>query len=178
MVPLQFEAGWKFADRLTLSGFAAMNLGLVSGSFKDACDAGGLSCSANQTRVGGQAQWNFMPARRLDPWVGVGVAWEVLGIQSTSATSSVDPNFQGTGWDVQAGADYWVSRRFSVSPYVGLSLGTYTEGEMVSDPLSGGWKPITGERVHTLFTIGVRLGFDLGGAPRGDSASPSPAPSA
>ncbi len=174
MVPLQLDAGWKFRGHLTLGGFFTMNLGLVSGPFKDACDASGSACSANQTRVGGQAQWNFWPARRLDPWVGASVAWEVLGIESIHGTSGVNTNFQGTGWDVQAGFDYWVRRWFSVSPYLALSAGTYDERKVVSDPLSD-WEPVPGRKAHFLFTIGVRVGFDFGGAARSDDA-PAAAP--
>jgi hypothetical protein len=168
MVPVQLEAGWKLAERLTLSGFATMSFGLVSGDFADVCDAGGSDCTANQARFGAQAQWSFMPSRRLDPWVGVGVARETLGIESISGSSGVNTNYEGTGWDVQAGFDYRVGRRFSVSPFLGYSFGTYTKRKVISDPFSD-WEPVANEKTHSLFTLGVRVGWELLGAPRAEA---------
>lgn len=176
MVPLRLEAGWKFADRLTVAGFFTIDFGIVSGDFKASCDASGADCSANQSRVGAQVRWNLLSARRLDPWVGGGVAWEVLGIERTSGTTGVNTNYQGIGWDVHGGFDYWISQRFSVSPYLGLSLGKYSEAKLVSEPLSD-WEEIPNTSVHLLVTAGVRIAFDFGGMPRSDAAPSSPPPS-
>jgi hypothetical protein len=170
MVPVQLEAGWKFADRLTLVGFFNMNFGIVSGDFGTVCDAYGWDCLANQSRVGAQARWSFSPDRQLDPWVGAGVAWEVLGIERSSSASTYTINFQGTGFDLAAGVDYWVSPRFSLSPYVGLSLGKYTEGKVVSAFEDWSAIPDAEQRVHSQFTAGVRIAWDFGGSPRAANA--------
>jgi hypothetical protein len=166
MVPVQLEAGWKFADRLTVVGFFNMNFGILSGDFKTVCDAFYDDCLVNQSRVGAQARWSFWPDRQLDPWVGAGVAWEVLGVEASSSTISTTINFQGTGFDLAAGVDYWVSPRLSLSPYVGLSLGKYTEGKVVS--AFEDWSPIPSseQRMHSQLTVGVRVGWDFGGTPR------------
>ncbi len=63
-----------------------------------------------------------------------------------------------------------------MSPYVGFSFGTYTEGKLVSG--FGDWEPIPNKGTHTLVTLGVRVGWDFGGTPRGEAAAPSSAPGA
>jgi outer membrane protein W len=175
MVPLRLEAGWKFADQLTLTGFFNMNFGVVSGDLKDACDALGNDCLVSQSRAGVQGRWNFSPDRQLDPWVGAGVAWEVLAVdQTTGSGSSYTVNLHGAALDLAAGVDYWLSPRLSLSPYLGFSIGKYTEGKEVS-AIDEDWSaiPDSEQRYHTQITAGVRLGFDFGGKARA-AATPAP----
>jgi hypothetical protein len=175
MIPVQLEAGWKFADRLTLVGFLNMNFGLVSGDFKESCDASGDDCLANLSRFGAQVRWNFLPARRLDPWLGAGYAWEVLGLERTSASSGVTNNLQGGAFDVVAGVDYWIARRLSVSPYLGLSVGSYKDAKEVSAFEDWEAIPDSERKTHTQVTAGVRIAWDFGGTQR-DASLPAATP--
>jgi hypothetical protein len=176
MAPVQLEAGWKFAERLTVVGFFNMNIGKVSGRFETSCDSSGSDCVANLSRAGAQARWNFLPARRLDPWVGAGYAWEVLGMESTLASGGGSTtNLQGGALDLVAGVDYWVLQRLSVSPYLGLSIGSYKEAKDVSN--FEDWKaiPDSERKTHTQVTAGVRLAWDFGGTAR-ETQAPVPSP--
>lgn len=168
-IPLHLEAGWKLADRLTLVGFLEMNFGIVGGDFKTTCDLSGDDCLVNQARYGAVARWSFIPGGQLDPFVGVGVASETLALERTSSTSGVTLNYRGTAVELQGGVDYWITDRFSVSPWLGLSFGTYAEEKLVSG--FGDWESIPDTRGHTQVTAGVRVGWDFGGGPR--SAGPA-----
>jgi hypothetical protein len=169
MIPIHLEAGWKFADQLTVVGFFDLVNGIVGGDFKTYCDASGDDCLVNQARFGAQARWNFMPGRQLDPFVGVGIASETLGVEYTSLMSGHTTNFKGLGYDLMGGVDYWFTDRFSVSPWLGLSFGTYEDQKDVSN--FGDWEPIAGTKTHTLVTAGVRIGWDFGGGPRAAGAA-------
>jgi hypothetical protein len=173
MIPFQLEAGWKFADRLTVVGFFNMNVGKVSGRFEESCDSSESDCLANMSRAGVQARWNFLPSRRLDPWVGAGYAWEVLAMESTTASGSGSTtNLQGGALDLVAGVDYWLLQRLSVSPYLGLSVGSYRDVKEL-DAIDSSWKaiPDSERTTHTQVTAGVRLAWAFGGGPR---AGPAP----
>lgn len=163
-VPLHLEAGWKFADRLTLVGFFDLGFGIVGGDFATSCDISGDDCLVNQSRVGALARWNFMAGGQLDPFVGIGYASETLAVERTSTMSGVTLNYRGAAFELQGGLDYWVTDRFSVSPWLGVSFGTYTEGKAVSS--FGDWESIPDTKGHTQVTAGVRVGWDFGGSPR------------
>ena len=153
-----------------------VDFGIVSGNFATSCNASGDSCLVNQSRVGAQVRWNFLPERRLDPWVGAGAAWEVLGIERTSATSGTTRNLHGLGFDLAAGFDWWLTQRLAVSPYLGLSVGTYKDWEDLS--AFTGWQaiPSSDRRVHSQLTAGARIAWHFGAAPR--ATAPASVPTA
>ena len=169
MFPVELQLGWKFADQLTVAGFFAMDLGIPGGDFKDACDATDSVCFVNQARVGLQGRWNFMPARRLDPWVGLGLAWETLAIENDAVTT----NMKGLAVDAMAGVDYWLTPKFAVSPWLGLSVGKYTDWKVVN-AMDEDWQEIEDQKVHTMVTAGVRVAWDFGGKARETGAPAAP----
>lgn len=168
MFPVELQLGWKFADQLTVAGFFAMDLGVPGGDFKDGCESSEL-CTVTQARVGFQGRWNFMPTRRLDPWVGVGLAWETFAMENDAATT----NLKGLAVDAMAGVDYWLTPKFAVSPWLGLSVGKYTDWKVV-DATDQDWQEIEDQGVHTMVTAGVRVAWDFGGKAReaGGPAAP------
>jgi outer membrane protein W len=170
MIPAELQLGWKFADRLTLAGFLAMDFGFVGGAFKDSCDASGDACLVDQARLGLQARWNFQPSRQLDPWVGLGFAQETLAMERSSDSSGSTTNVKGLALDVMAGADYWVSDRFSVRPWLGLSVGKYTDSKELN-AIDTEWKAIPEQKLHALVTAGVRVAWDFGGRAVTDTAA-------
>lgn len=165
MIPVELQAGWKFADQLTLAAFLQMDFGVVGGAFKDNCDAGGADCLVSQARVGAQARWNFLPKERLDPWVGLGFARETFAMERTSTSSGTTSNLTGFAVDAMAGADYSIAGGLTISPWLGVSFGKYTRMADVAaiDPQ---WTTITDQKIHALVTAGVRLGWTFGAPPR------------
>lgn len=174
MVPIELQAGWTFADRLTVTGLVAVEAGKVAGRFGDTCRSTGDDCYVTERRLGGQVRWSFRPDRRLDPWVGAGVAHEWLGITHSTSKSGSGFYYQGIGWDVLGGADWWVTTRFSLSAWMGLSVGRY--GEFAVDEINPDWQPIPARTTHALLTAGLRIGWTFGAAPRSDEPLPSTSP--
>ncbi len=74
-------------------------------------------------------------------------------------------NYQGFAWDLAGGFDYWVWKGFAVTPWLGLSLGTYTKAKNLQAPDSG-WKTISSTSLHTLIIGGVRASWEFGASPR------------
>lgn len=172
MFPVELQAGWKFADQLTLAGFLQMDFGVVGGAFKDSCDASGADCLVSQARAGVQARWNFLPTARFDPWVGLGFARETFAMERTSASSGTTSNLTGFAADAMAGADYWIAGGLTISPWLGVSFGKYTRMADVAamDPQ---WTTIQDQKIHGLVTAGVRLGWTFGAPPRATGAAPA-----
>lgn len=172
MIPAELQVGWKFADRLTVAGFFTIDFGVVGGAFKDACDATGSDCLVTQSRVGVQGRWNLFPERRLDPWVGVGLAWETLALENDTVTT----NLKGFAADAMVGLDYRLGPKFAVSPWLGLTVGRYSDWKLVS-AFDDEWQAIDDPGIHTMLTAGVRVSWDFGGRALRDgepAAQPSP----
>ncbi len=167
--PGQLEAGWRFGGRLrgrlALSAFWALGPGHLEGDYSTLCEAQWASCIIDLNRYGVQGQWSFKPAARLDPWVGLGLAREELRNEYTTSATSQITYHRGWAGELQAGADFWVSRRFSLSPFLAWSIGRYGEAKYAALP-DAGWVTVSDARVHTVLTVGVRLGWEFGAAPR------------
>ena len=130
-VPFWIDLGYRAVPELMIGVYAAYAFGILGSTLDNACASG--DCATHGIRLGLEGQYHFLPFRRLDPWVGVGLGYEWLGFgfgQSSSVTLSGFEVF-----NAQAGLDFAGSPRkraaadtfFALGPFVSLSMAGYSD---------------------------------------------------
>lgn len=120
------------------------------------CDTAS-SCSANDTRIGGEARLHFATEELVSPWLSAGIGFEWLSL-SESGASTADTTLTGIDFDFQVGGDFRVSRTFTVGPFFGLRVGSYDSGS-ATVPGYGSRSadiPSASQTVHSWMTFGIR----------------------
>jgi len=115
------------------------------------------SCSAHDIRFGLQGQYHVSPAESVDPWLGVGFGYEVLGFSQTVRGVESSGSFKGFEFlNLQGGADFKVADAFTVGPFLSFSLGQYSKvssGDFSAD--------IEQTALHQWLTFGAKGTFGL-----------------
>jgi outer membrane protein W len=131
------------------------------------CPQGFLCTGARVMRFGVQGQYGFAPDAKFAPWVGLGVGYEIVNTTFTQAGE--DSTVGLKGWEfmnLQAGADYMVSKSVGIGPFLSFSLGRYGTGSAEGpafpvtpgEPTEGG---IAKKEFHEWLVLGVRGAFYL-----------------
>ena len=131
-LPLQLDLGYRF------------NSQWFAGAYNGCTD-----CSSSQMRFGIEGQYHLMPAMSLDPWVGLGVGYELVNISAGGASSTTS----GLEFaNISVGGNYKVASNFAVGPVISFGLGSYSK-------VGGNDSPATS--MHMLLDFGVRGVFDM-----------------
>lgn len=159
MVPLQLDLGYRvngnwFAGAYFQYGFAFV---------KDGCAGSGVSCSASDLRFGIQAQYHVMPTAAFDPWVGLGIGYEILHISLSDDASGASGSESLSGLEfanLSIGGDYHLSPTFSVGPVIQLTVAQYMNAS-----ISAGDTDVSGsidnKGMHMWLSFGLRGVFDV-----------------
>lgn len=148
----ELQVGWRLTPHITLGGYATLA----------GYDTGKSVAATTDTVVGAtlgmKADYHFLPANRIDPWISVGQGWRGLWMGNDKETEQYL-----TGFDVarlQLGVDYRIAPSIALSPYVGASatvfVGKGTEMEDSYDELDD-------KKLNFSFTGGMMGRFDIGG---------------
>jgi hypothetical protein len=136
-VPLWFDLGIHFGGHFTAGMYLSYGIGISSDEFSRACDVledasvgVDISCTSSDVRVGAQFLFHVLPARLVDPWVGVGLGWEWFsatqrasdGTQSASATLTTN-GFES--FNLQTGVDFKIADHIGLGPFVSFSNATF-----------------------------------------------------
>ncbi|HYV68468.1 MAG TPA: outer membrane beta-barrel protein [Myxococcales bacterium] len=98
-VPLGIELGVRYTPELSALVSFGYSLGLTTN-----CPAGD-SCSGHQINLGLDLRYHLRPNQSIDPWIGLGTAFEWLGL-SESGGINLDVTLNGFEYfHVQLGAD-------------------------------------------------------------------------
>ena len=150
-VPLRFDIGYRLAEHYYFG---------VTGQFAAVVANGcpsGTSCSGTNVRLGGMLAYHVLPSRRIDPWVGVGVAYEQLSISRSIGDERVDISARGLEYfDVELGADYRATNALRIGPVLSSSVGRFTTVNVNGVP-AGDFAPT----VHAWVMLGLRGAYDL-----------------
>lgn len=142
-VPLWLDVGYRVMPSLHAAATVQWGYAAVAH-----CPAG-QSCFAQDARVGFALDYHFMPSLRMDPYAGIGMAFEVLSMDLGSRTST----YRGFEWlNVQAGADWPVSNALRLGPYASYGLGQF---------LWRNGSSVDSQDLHHWIQLGVRATFDL-----------------
>jgi hypothetical protein len=109
----EVSVGWRATPNLLIGGYANI------AGFEDdrTTETGAVTAAA-----GFKADWHFLPAASVDPWISVGFGGKFMGIED----GANDKALTGVEGRIQLGADYRISPSFALGPVVGVSAATYT----------------------------------------------------
>ena len=146
---LEASVGWRAAPNLSIGGY--VNLSGFGDSDMSSDDVVTAS-------TGIKADWHFLPAAAIDPWVSVGTGVKMLGIRSG------DRDLALTGFElakVQVGVDYRVNRQFAIGPMIGASATLFTHQH--EDVMSDDGMELDDKKVNWTFSAGLIGRFDVFG---------------
>jgi hypothetical protein len=136
MVPLQLDLGYRASPAFSIGGYVMYGMGFTGDDFSRICDnadkVSGLSasCSARDVRLGIQAQYHFLPKKKLDPWLGAGLGYEWLTLRADvsggvqAETSNTSKGFELI--NLQCGLDIKVAPGLALGPFWSFSIGRYS----------------------------------------------------
>ena len=178
MVPLQLDLGYRVSPAFSIGGYVMYGVGFAGDDVARGCDSvDGLpgvsaSCSARDVRLGVQAQFHFLPKKKLDPWIGVGLGYEWLTLESDVSGAGMQRDTTSTGKgvefiDLQGGLDFKVASGLALGPFLSFSIGQYSSFKVsCSGNACNGFTSASGDidekSAHQWFMLGVRGTFVVG----------------
>jgi outer membrane protein W len=152
-IPLWLDLGYMVTPNLMVGLYAQYAYLMV----KDCPD--GATCSASDIRIGLQGQYHISPGESMNPWVGLGVGYEMIGTKAEAGGAEVKGNYSGLEFaNIQGGADFKVGDSMAVGPFLSFSIGQYSKGE-VTTPAGTFEGDITDKAMHQWLTLGVKGTF-------------------
>ena len=143
------DVGWFFGRHLYAgASFAYGFAHNATGAASTCPSTPDVACTASELRFGLAAHWHFLPTRRLDPWVGLGVGYDVVNLRSSDGSGELVSSASLHGFDfldLSAGLDAKPAAWLGIGPYLGASLGHYA-----SDTSPG-------STTHGFITVGLRV---------------------
>lgn len=154
-IPIWLDAGYLLTPRLMLGAYGAYGFGMVSG---DICQTR-VSCSAHDIRFGIQGQYHFSPYESFNPWLGLGIGYEILTAHFENDVGTAQATYRGFEFaTLQAGVDFRAAESVGIGPFVNLSFGEYTTAGTSQDDKTYN---IDKKALHEWLTFGVRGAFRL-----------------
>jgi hypothetical protein len=144
MIPFTATLGYRISPHWYVGGY--FSGGYVTGSatcnFDGTDDA---SCSSADYRFGFDVEYNFLPSRTWQPWLGGGAGWEVTNnFFSDTTNGPTASSANGVEFaHVTAGIDYRLTDRDKLGLYGLVAFDTYDNGY-----------------VHEWYMIGMRWRHD------------------
>lgn len=159
IVPLQLDVGYRINGNWFAGAY--FQYGLTNVKVPE-CDQSGVSCSASDLRFGIEGQYHLMPANALDPWVGLGVGYEVY--HSSESAGGMEASGSTNGFEflnATVGADYKLAPNLGVGPFLGLSLGEFSNASFSSPGQPDQSGSIQDKALHLALSFGLRGVFDV-----------------
>lgn len=150
-VPLRLDVGLRLADHFYVG--ALVQHGVI---LPDACQ-GDLACRGRNTRLGFLVAFHLRPTRLVDPWIGVGMGYEILSSKRSTTSTKLELHATGAELiDAEFGVDLRPWRGLRLGPVVSTSVGQYTSGS-----LNGRSTSDFNTAVHGWVMFGLRGAYDL-----------------
>lgn len=150
-LPFQLGLGFRVSSLFSF-GLAFQYAALMAKN----CDTG-ASCSASDTRIGGEARFHGATDQYFSPWISGGLGFEWFSL-SESGSVAGDVTLSGVDFDFQVGGDFRISRTFTMGPFLGLRVGTYDSASVSTAGASSSSVDIPGasQAMHGWLTFGLR----------------------
>lgn len=155
-IPIWLDVGYMVTRNIMVGAYGQYGIAFV----KD-CPTG-FSCSGSDIRIGLQGQYHISPAEKIDPWLGVGIGYEIASLKATAGSQEVSSTLKGMEYlNLQGGADFKVSPAFGIGPFLSFSLGQYGSATTKIPGLPDQSGDIPETAMHEWLTLGVRGAFNL-----------------
>lgn len=147
----ELAVGYRITPNLNLAAY-----GSIAGYSGEGSDNDSASMTA-----GLKADWHFLPASDVDPWVslGAGIKGQWIGDREELERTVIGVELA----KAQLGVDYRVSPSFAIGPVIGASAAMYTHEET---SMTSGYEAIDDKKVSWTFTAGLLGRFDVLGTRR------------
>lgn len=166
-VPLQIDAGWRLNPNVYVGLYLQFGPAQLDSQLKQACDAGGVTCSSSDLRIGFDLVYAFLPRGRVAPWAGVGAGFETAQLNVAQGGSSAELTLKGLEIaHVTAGLDlrFWPAFRFgpfancTLARYMSVDASVNAPNSQIGVTGSGG---IENKAFHGWLQLGVRAAIDI-----------------
>jgi outer membrane protein W len=155
-IPIWIDAGYRIDESL----FAGLYMSYGIAQLKEDCPDG-ASCSATDIRVGLQGQYHLSPAESMDPWLGLGIGYEMAKLKVEAGGAEASTTYSGFEFlNLQGGLDFEAAEGVGVGPFLSFSLGQYSKAK-VETPAGSVDGDIEDKAMHQWLTLGVRGTFQL-----------------
>jgi hypothetical protein len=156
-VPLLLHLAYKPIANLGIGGFVGVGFGGSGDALSSTCSRPGVTCVGGAFRLGIEAQVSFLPAARVDPYIGLGLGLESSGISASNGNQTVRVGLVGPELArLTFGADYRISRMLGIGPFTTLAIGRYSS--LNQDAGNGSVSRDLAEKaLHEWLTLGLRL---------------------
>ena len=144
----EIDAGWRINPSSMVGVYSELSY----------FDGGKLVNADHATSVaaGIQGQFHFIPGRRFDPWIGLGVGWR--GYWGTLANNGTY-KLQGIDFArLRIGLDYRVSPTLALGPVFGMTLTDFLSEKR---PGANSYIDTTDRKPNTFVFAGLQGRFDL-----------------
>lgn len=165
MIPLWLDVGYRLNPNIYLGAFFQYGFGIINEDTNPNCN----NCSVHDLAFGLDASYRFLPGSPFNPWAGVAVGYENLGLKTSAQvlgqTFTSDSNVKGFQFlTLQFGGDFMASPTLAVGPYINFSIGQYDRWSGTQTGLGGSTSTsgdISNAKTHEWLTLGVRGQFNL-----------------
>jgi outer membrane protein W len=123
----------------------------------------GATCSAYAVAFGINAHYHFLPARSFDPWVGLGIGYEMASLSGKMGPMEFGGNIRGIQFvNVQAGSDFRLTRALGVGPFLSCGITEFTRSTTTMGGVDTDASiPSDQRRIHASLIFGARGTFDI-----------------
>ena len=166
-VPLALDIGAKIGPSIFVGVFFHIGFGgegsdtLVEALCNDDDEdlENDVSCSVITLRLGLEAQYHFMPAERLNPWLGYGAGFESASqtIRDTAHGYAETHTASGLTYAQIGGGFDFRSKVFGAGPYAEVALGRFAKSTTEVDGIETDSGDITDSAWHAWVSLGLRM---------------------
>jgi hypothetical protein len=150
-LPVWLDAGFRFGGRVLVG--AAFEYARAVPSPRLGCPPPLPSCSAEDVFAGAQLQYRVPTRLGLEPWAGIAIGYEGLGIRDALQGG----RFDGVAVPLQIGADYRAAPGIAIGAFGMLTGGTF----LGCSSAFGGTCSIAQVGLHEWVTFGVKATFAM-----------------
>jgi hypothetical protein len=162
-IPFWFDLGWRFNPKWFLGVFYQYMPTIPPAHCLGDTVNGEPTCDGNDQRFGIELAYHILPHKLVDPWIGLGVGYEFMRLNSANGTGGDSQSFLANGmqiFDVQVGADLRFVPRIPFGPFLDMSLGQYFK-ESSLDANGNSTALNFSPALHEWFSLGVKAQFNL-----------------
>jgi len=144
----ELKVGYRLIPNLAFGAFGSLS-GFSTGDQVDG------STDVLGATAGIFADWHFLPAETIDPWLSLSTCWRGLRLTRGGVK---DTSLQGLEIaKLQAGVDYRITPEVAIAPVIGASMSMYLAQK---SPGSEGYDEIDNPELNVYFFGGVQGRFD------------------
>jgi hypothetical protein len=159
-LPIGLEIGYRFNRRLWGQLFFDL---APAWAAPDVC-TGDVSCDASDVRLGIGMIVRLAPTAFIDPWLGVGVAVELMNAEGLAPGTGAVSERSWFGYElpfVDAGVDLALSDRVTVGPWISATVARFTSESVRPKGGSTTSGAVRDRATHGWLTAGLKATLKL-----------------